>query len=323
MQPVDRDRRPGACGRGSRSVPPRCAACGASAATHTEPPATAIAAGLLPVFEPLRPRAARPGRRGRRCPPRRPRPTRRPPPPRPRSGRWPTPTGHETVSLVGVDPRSVPSWRLTTHTAPSPYRQRARPVADRGSAPTTRRLRGSMRVTVPDSSLATHSAPAPATIALGFAPTGIVRVTRPRARSRRRMRPSTPEATHSAPAATPASAARCRPAIRCTTLFGAGIDLRDLARVAVGHPQRAAAERERRRRAADRDRHPIVARRARCACTVPSAALAIQTEPPPSTTALGLSPTAYLLRDVTALRIDQPDASSRRCLGGPRARARG
>ena len=114
-------------------------------------------------------------------------------------GSWPTPTDHETRLLLGSIRASVPSCRLATHTAPSPY------ASALGPLPTgigrTLRLRGSMRVTVPDSSLATHSAPPPATIAEGFAPTGIVTFTRPLARSRPRMRPSTPDATHTTPSA--------------------------------------------------------------------------------------------------------------------------
>ena len=57
-----------------------------------------------------------------------------------------------------VDPRHVPSWRLTTHTAPSPNAIALGPLPTR-IAGSTLPLRGSIRVTVPASSLATHSAP--------------------------------------------------------------------------------------------------------------------------------------------------------------------
>ncbi len=181
-------RRASAAGR-ARS-PPRARMGGARAASHPG----ARSAGRPPPPTPSRlprrsppdcsrsriapPCAARPGPLERWCRPRRPPPTPRPlPPPRP-SGpcppRPPTTRGSSTGSIRD----SVPSWRLTTQTAPSPNASALGPLPTRIGGRMLR-VRGSIRVTVPDSSLATHSAPPPAAIADGFAPTGIDLLRRP------------------------------------------------------------------------------------------------------------------------------------------------
>ena len=153
-------------------MPPRCAACGATAAVHTEPPVSAIAAGLLPVVDRLDRRA---GRRGS---------TRddgalltagdpHAPAAGGDRGRLAADADRpDTAFVAGSIRDSVPSWRLTTHTAPSPTASALGPLPTL-IARTTAPVRGSMRVTVPASSLATQSAPAPAAIALGIAPIGI------------------------------------------------------------------------------------------------------------------------------------------------------
>ena len=150
-----------------------------------------------------------------------------------------------------------------------------------------------MRVTVPASSLATHSAPAPAAIALGFAPTRIGRADaaavevdaldppvdagrhphRTRRGGQRARRVADLEPPHDLvrcpgrPA--PPRASRCRPP--------------------TASRRRTPARRGCRRPGSSRPRSRSRSIRE----TVPSAALAIQTDPPPPTTALGLLPTPY------------------------------
>ena len=102
-----------------------------------------------------------------------------------------------------------------------------------------------MRVTVPASSLVTQIAPAPAAIAVAFTPRGICARGVPRPISIRRTLPSAPETTHSAPAATASDSRRVRGRDPLQDLVRARIDLGDVAPVAVRHPQRAGAERER------------------------------------------------------------------------------
>ena len=73
------------------------------------------------------------------------------------------------------------------------------------------------------------------------------------------MRPSTPEATHTAPGCDGQRPRRVADLDPLHDLVRARVDLHHVARLAVGDPQRATAERERGRRAADRDRDGLVA----------------------------------------------------------------
>ena len=109
----------GELGTSTRSVPPRCAACGASAAAHTEPPATAIAAGLLPVFSGSTTRGPS-GSTWTTVPSSPPATQTAPSPTATAVGSLPdgAAPGHRVA--LGIDAREVPTWRLTTHTAPSP-----------------------------------------------------------------------------------------------------------------------------------------------------------------------------------------------------------
>ena len=170
-------------GTSTRSVPPRCADCGASAAAHTDPPATAIAAGLLPVFSfstsrgPIGidagddallaagdpDRSAADGDGGRIA--------------------ADVDDVHDGAFVAGSIRVQRAVVAVDDPDRALADRQRARPVADRDRRARRCPSAASTRVTVPASSLATHSAPAPAAIALGFAPTRIGRATRPRSRS--------------------------------------------------------------------------------------------------------------------------------------------
>ena len=259
------------------------------------------------------------GARPRRRPPRR-----RPRPRRPRSGRCRRRPVHDTAFVSGSirDERPVVA-------VDDPHRaladgHRARAVADRDRLHHAAACAGRSASPCPPPRSPPTARPAPAAIALGFAPTAIGESRRPRSRSMLRMRPSTPDATHTAPAANGQRARRVadrRSAAR--TLSAPGIDLRDHARRRCRPPtatrRRTRAPRARRRPGSSPTSSPSRSMRE----TVPSAALAIHTEPPPSVTALGPSPTGYLLRDAAARPGRSARRSSRRCPRAPRARARG
>ena len=100
-------------------MPPRCVACGATAAAHTRPPATVTAAGLLPVldrFEPSRRRRVDARDRSVLAA----RHPYRPVAAATAVGSLPTRTVPVTAFVAGSIRETVPSWRLTTQTAPSP-----------------------------------------------------------------------------------------------------------------------------------------------------------------------------------------------------------
>jgi hypothetical protein len=105
-------------GRSARSVPPRCAVSGATAAVHTAPSTTASADGLLPVAS----RVMRgPSESTRVTVPSSPPATHTAPSPTATAvGSAPTPTTRETEFVIGSMRASVPSVRSTTQTAPSP-----------------------------------------------------------------------------------------------------------------------------------------------------------------------------------------------------------
>ena len=128
---------------------------------------------------PLRPR---PRRRRRRRPP--------------RSARCRC--GRSTTRRWSPGRSATPSRRpVGDPHAPSPAATALGPLPT-WIACTTVPVRGSMRVTVPASSLATQTAPAPAAIAVGFAPRGSIDVTLARPGRSGRPSRSTPEATHTA-----------------------------------------------------------------------------------------------------------------------------
>ena len=112
-------------------------------------------------------------------------------------------------------------------------------------------------VTTPTSSAATHTAPLPAAMAAGPPGTSIRRIRPPFARSIRSTCPSTGEASHTAPPATATPRDPLPADTRPTTRFVRGVDLVDDAVLPVGDPQRATAERHRRRLAADVDRRHL------------------------------------------------------------------
>src|SRR3954453_5112810 len=108
---------PGACGRRTRRVPPRCADCGASAATHTDPPATTIAEGRLAVLSRFGLRGPSGSTRATvpsspPAPPTAPSPPAPPPappsPPPPRRGILADPAPPRLGIGGGVDPRERP-----------------------------------------------------------------------------------------------------------------------------------------------------------------------------------------------------------------------
>ena len=207
--------------------------------------------------------------------------------------------------VCGLMRASVPSWRLTTHAAPSPNASALGPLPTR-IAGSTLRVRGSIRVTVPASSLATHSAPAPAVIAEGFAPTAIGRVSPPRSRSMPRMRPSTPDATHTTPSANARARGTLPTGYRCTTLSAPGSTWAHHARVAVRDPQRAAAVRERSGAATDGDPHLAVT----LEMDAGDGAVGRVGDPHRSTTVRDgnrARADGDLVGDAAAIRVDQPD----------------
>ena len=161
-----------------------------------------------------------------------------------------------TASVAGSIRETVPSWRFATQTAPSPNATLAGPLPTL-IAFTTLPESGSMRTTLPLASLATHSAPAPAAIAVGLAPTAI-RLRRLASREidaghhsvHRGRDPDGPE-RHGDAARRVADRDRPQDPVRVR------VDLRHRAALGAGHPQRAAAERESGRVAADVDRRDL------------------------------------------------------------------
>ena len=130
----------------TRSVPPRCAACGATAAVHSDPPLSASAIGLLPVVI-FSIKLGPSGSTRATVPPSPPATHTFPPPAATAVGSPPISSMPDTTFLAGSIRDSVPSWRLATHTAPSPTASALGPLPT-AITRTTAPLRGSMRVTV-------------------------------------------------------------------------------------------------------------------------------------------------------------------------------
>ena len=180
----------------TRSVPPRCAAGGATAVTQMEPPTAARPAGVLPVRtvstiarvlgsrRSTAPLASATHRAWSAIVS--------------ATGEPPAGTVSVTRSVAGSIRDTVPSWRLAIHTAPSPTATAAGPLPT-GIAARTSPERGSMRATVPDSSAAAHTDPAPVASAAGWPPTAMRLVIRPDRRSIRTTSPSSAVAAHRAP----------------------------------------------------------------------------------------------------------------------------
>ena len=268
--------------RGTRSVPPRCADGGAPAAAHTEPPATAIAGGAAPGLDALV-----------------------------------DPRGPPVDARDGALPR-----RRATHTVPSPT---ATAVGSRAD-PDRPRHRVRARVDAqqrPVDTVDDPTAPSPTAIALGPLPTGIARTTcrsgvdprhrarllarhpqragagrdrgRVRADRHGRVRPPRSRSIRGSPRRRPTRPTPRPPAASARGTLPTATDARPCSRpgrpgppcaIAVRDPQRAAAVRERSGAATDGDPHRAVALRSMRE-TVPSAALAIHTDPPPSVAAPG------------------------------------
>ena len=160
-----------------------------------------------------------------------------------------------------------------------------------------------MRVTVPASSLATQSAPAPATIAVGFAPIGI-EVPRVLSRSIRCDGSVDPRDRPRAPAAPPATAGRCR-RDPLQDLVRAGVDLGDLR----ASPSATHSEPAPKARAVVRRRPGCGRSRWRLAVDPRDGAverLATHMEPPPTPPRPGPGRPGTR-RDPPALRVDPAD----------------
>ena len=137
-------------------------------------------------------------------------------------GRLPA-RGRRVGHTIGprIDPRHGPVLAVRAPDGPVPDRHGTRAVAD-GDRLDDFPGAGIMRVTVPDSSPATHTEPAPVASATGCPPTAMRLVTRPERRSTLTTSPSSVVAAHSAPNPT-ATARRPFPTgIRCTTRLTPG-----------------------------------------------------------------------------------------------------
>ena len=230
--------------------------------------------------------------------------------------------GHGVASSGSIR-ESVPSWRLTTHTAPSPTRQRARPVAD------VDRLddRAGARVDARDGArlLARHPQRARAgrerrrvRARSGSArDAAAVEVDAPRRGPRRRMRPT---------ARPPGERQRAR-----------RVADRDLTHDLVGRPGRPARPTRPSPSATHSEPPPnasaagapptgivtISSRSRSMRVTVPSAALAIHTDPPPADDRARALADRVLRGDAAGVRGRSARRRSRRCRGARRARGRG
>ena len=146
---------------------------------------------------------------------------------------------------------------------------------------------------MPASSLATHTAPAPAAIALAFTPTGIARAAFvARLRSTRWTSPSAPETTHNSPFANASERGALATSIRWSTLLEPG------STCAIVRPSPSATHNDPAPNARAAGAPPTsmvvtIWRSRSMRETVPTSRLATHTDPPPAVTAPGLWPTAY------------------------------